>query len=57
VSRSTVIFRRQIAAAADSDQVRVSPVKEYKVKLRHSYFAAGRAGSTASSFRPTPVGC
>jgi acetyl-CoA carboxylase carboxyltransferase component len=37
-----VIFRRQIAAASDPEQMRVSLIKEYKAKLMHPYYAAER---------------
>lgn len=39
---ANVIFRREIAAAADPDQLRASLVKEYKAKLMHPYYAAER---------------
>jgi acetyl-CoA carboxylase carboxyltransferase component len=39
---ANVIFRRQIAAAADADAMRARMVKEYKAELMHPYYAAER---------------
>lgn len=39
---ANVIFRRQIAAAEDSEAMRVQMVQEYKSELMHPYYAAER---------------
>jgi acetyl-CoA carboxylase carboxyltransferase component len=39
---ANVIFRRQIAEAADPEAMRVRMVKEYKAELMHPYYAAER---------------
>jgi acetyl-CoA carboxylase carboxyltransferase component len=39
---ANVIFRRQIADAADPEAMRVRMVKEYKAELMHPYYAAER---------------
>lgn len=39
---ANIIFRRQIAAAADPDEMRARLVKEYKAELMHPYYAAER---------------
>ncbi|MEU3064038.1 acyl-CoA carboxylase subunit beta [Streptomyces subrutilus] len=39
---ANVIFRREIAAAADPDQMRAQKIKEYQAELMHPYYAAER---------------
>ncbi|WP_306318222.1 MULTISPECIES: acyl-CoA carboxylase subunit beta [unclassified Streptomyces] len=39
---ANVIFRREIAAAADPEEARLARVKEYKAELMHPYYAAER---------------
>ncbi|MBP2327102.1 acetyl-CoA carboxylase carboxyltransferase component [Kibdelosporangium banguiense] len=39
---ANVIFRKEIAAAADSDEVRAQKIKEYRTELMHPYYAAER---------------
>ncbi|QIY95532.1 acyl-CoA carboxylase subunit beta [Streptomyces sp. S1D4-11] len=39
---ANVVFRREIADAADPDAVRAERIKEYKTELMHPYYAAER---------------
>jgi acetyl-CoA carboxylase carboxyltransferase component len=39
---ANVVFRREIAAADDSEAVRAQRIKEYKAELMHPYYAAER---------------
>ena len=39
---ANVIFRREIAAADDPDEVRRQKIKEYREELMHPYYAAER---------------
>ncbi|HEY3870937.1 MAG TPA: acyl-CoA carboxylase subunit beta [Actinocrinis sp.] len=39
---ANVVFRREIAAAADQDAARAQRIQEYRTKLMHPYYAAER---------------
>jgi methylmalonyl-CoA decarboxylase subunit alpha len=39
---ANVVFRREIAAAADEDAARAQRIREYRTKLMHPYYAAER---------------
>lgn len=39
---ANVVFRREIAAAADPEATRARLVKEYRTELMHPYYAAER---------------
>jgi len=39
---ANVVFRREIAAADDPEQVRAQKIKEYQTELMHPFYAAER---------------
>ena len=54
---ANVIFRRELADAADPASRLAELVDEYRERLMHPYYAAERGWSTTSSSPPTPAAC